>query len=457
MKRGFSVGMRPAIMAAAVAGGTQLGCGARENAHSPPPPTVTVAQASVMTVPVVAYPIGTTTALENVTIQARVRGFLTEMHFKEGSNVKAGQLLFVIDEIPFKVALDATEAKLDDAKAALARAKQSKAREIASAQLAFKQAVLYLARLEETRQRNLVSRNAAPQQELDRAEAERKKDEADVEAARAQYEQAKVDYDVNILSAEANVNAAQADVAQAKLDLGYCRMSSPINGRVGKAKVKVGNLVRPAAGSQEYTELVSIQQLQPMGIDAQVSSRYLERANRLIKQGLAGRLIRSGVDGEQEYPYPMKGLFIDNTIDPATSTFLIRSSVENPQEILLPGEYVKLSVQVESIADAVVVPEQAVIETQAGEVVYTVDSTGKVALLPVKASSNVYQGLRVINSGLKGGQVVIVEGIQDVRPGQAVKTEPYASPSPAGSSSPAAAPSPSAEPRGSDKPSATKS
>ena len=457
MKRAFSVGFSPAILATAIACGTQAGCGGRQDAARTPPPTsVTVAPARVMTVPVFAYPIATTVALENVTIQARVRGFLTEMHFKEGADVKAGQLVFVIDEIPYKVSLDAAVAKYQDAQAALARANQSKSREIATAQLAFKQAVLYLARLEETRQRNLVNRNAAPQQDLDRAEAERKKDEADVEGARAQLEQAKVDYDVNILSAKALLDNAKAAVEQAKIDLGYCRMFSPINGRIGKARVKVGNLVGPAAGSTDYTELVSIQQLQPMGVDALVSSRYLERATRVVKKGLVGRLTRTGPDGEEEYPYPIKGLFVDNVIDPATSTFLIRASVDNPREILLPGEYVKLSVQVESITDAVVVPEQAVIETQAGEVVYTVDAASKVALLPVKASPNVYHGLRVINSGLKAGELVIAEGIQDVRPGQVVKTEPFVSTNPDSASPKASASPPSANAREADKPTSKK-
>src|SRR5262249_16029717 len=121
--------------------------------------------------------------------------------------------------------------------------------------------------------------------------------------------------------------------------------------------------------------------------------------------------------------YRGKATVIDNAIDPATSTFLVQAEVSNPEKSLLPGEYVKVDAKVGEARDAVVVPEQAVIETQAGPAVYTVDGQGKGAVAPVRATFT-YGGLRVLESGLEPGQSVIVEGLQFVRAGLTVKAEP---------------------------------
>ena len=166
---------------------------------------------------------GTTQAVESVDIRARVKGFLKERHFKEGSDVKKGQLLLTIDEEPFRVQLELAKANLAEAEAALKRAEQSKAREVAQAQLALDQSLLVLARIEETRARNLVQRQAGSREEFDRAEANRKKSEAQIEADRASLEQAKADYETNILAAQAKVDSARSAVRSAEIDLGYCQ------------------------------------------------------------------------------------------------------------------------------------------------------------------------------------------------------------------------------------------
>jgi RND family efflux transporter MFP subunit len=202
-------------------------------------------------------------------------------------------------------------------------------------------------------------------------------------------------------------------------------MTSPIDGRIGLAQVKVGNLVGPAAhgGGSDYTELAMVRQLDPMGVDLQVSSRYLDRVTRLIDQGLPVEVIRPGLEGEQDRRHQGKATAIDNTVDPSTSTFKVQAEVANPDKALLPGEYVKVDVKVGEAKDAVVVPEQAIVETQAGATVYTVDPQGKVSVTPVQATFT-YEGLRVLESGLEPGQLVIIEGLQLVRAGMTVKTEP---------------------------------
>lgn len=402
-----------------------VGCREAPKPVEPPPPLVGVVASRTMDVPVLATPFGTTRALEEVSIRARVRGFLTERHFEEGSYVKKGQLLLVIDEQPYKIALASAKAKQDEARASLVKAEQSKAREVAAAKLALDRAQLLLAQVEERRARALLARNAGSREDFDKAEAERKKGDAQIEADQANLDQAKTDYDVNILAARAQIEAATADVNNADLELGYCRMYAPFDGRIGEAKIKVGNLVGPVSGEgMDITALASIQQLDPMGVDVQVSSRSLDRATTLVQSGQCFfRLTRPSLDGEQVHPYQGQCYFIDNTIDPTTSTFLVRGRIPNPHHSLLPGEYVKLRIEVDTVKGAVVVPEQAVMETQAGPVVYFVDDAGKVAVQRVEAAQT-YNGLRIVLKGLAAGVSVIVEGLQLVRPGIVVKTEP---------------------------------
>ena len=357
-----------------------------------------------MTVPVMAEPIGTTRALQEVSIRARVRGFLKEIHFQEGAEVKKGQLLFVIDEEPFKAKLADAQAALEQAEATLKKAQDSKAREVAQAQLAVGQSMLALAEVEERREQLLYKRNASTVEDVQRKQAMRQKDAAQVDSYKASLDQANADFETGIIAARAEVAGAKARVTDAKIDLSYCRMDSPIDGRIGLAQVNMGNLVGPATGSSssDYTELGVVRQLDPMGVDIQASSRYLDRVTRLIAQGLSVEVSRPGLEGEEARRHRGKATVIDNTIDPATSTFLVRAEVSNPEKSLLPGEYVKVDVKVGEARDAVVVPEQAVIETQAGPAVYTVDGQGKVAVAPVRATFT-YEGLRVLESGRRTG------------------------------------------------------
>jgi RND family efflux transporter MFP subunit len=402
--------------------GAQAGCSERAGPEkAPPPPIVTVAEARRMDVPIEASPIGTTTALQQVSIRARVRGFLKEQHFEEGADVKAGQLLFVIDEEPFRAQLDADRAQRDEAQASLEKARQSKAREVAQAQLDVARAQLDLSQVEERREQSLLKRNASTIEDVERKITLRKRAAAELEAAKANLEQARSDFEVNIQAAEAKLEAAKAAVRTSEINLGYCRMSSPIDGRAGEAEVKLGNLVGPSAGSQDYTELTTVQQLDPMGVSIQAGSVYLDRAAELIAKGLPVKVTRPGIEGDREHPYSGKCFFVDNTVNPTTSTFLVKARVANPSKTLLPGDYVKVDLTVGEVAGAVVVPERAVVETQAGPTVYAVDKQGKVEVVPVKATLT-YQGLRVIESGLDPGRTVIVEGLQLVRPGATVRT-----------------------------------
>jgi membrane fusion protein (multidrug efflux system) len=376
-------------------------------------PEVIVVVSKKLTMPIVVNPIGTTRALNDVTIRARVKGFLEEKHFEDGRNVKKGDLLLVIEEKPYQVRLELAKAELAAAQAAVKKAKASKANIVSQARLALDEAQLRLDEVEERREQILLSRKAVSQEDYDKAQAQRKKSAAQVDADRASLEQAEADYTIDIENAQAELARAQSSLDDAALNLTYCRVIAPIDGRIGELKVKRGNLV----GDGSATELVTIQQLDPMGLDLRPAARYLPNATALVSKGIHVKVM---VEGERLHPHTGATLFIDNQVDTETGTFLVRASVPNPDGALLPGQYVKATVVIGEYVDAVVVPEQAVVEGQEGARVFVVDAANKVQVQKVSAI-DAYQGLRVLESGLDAGQRVIVEGIQLVRPGQSVK------------------------------------
>ncbi len=203
------------------------GCSEANRYVEPPPPEVTVVRPVRRPVTDYVEATGTAQPVISVDIRARVRGFLKEQHFREGSAVKKGQLLLVIDEEPFRLALDQVRLRQAEAEASLRKARQSKAREVGRAQLALDLSQLSLAKIIESRQRTLTGRGVGTREEMDQAEATRKKNEAQVEATRAQLDQMEADYETNIHAAEAVAGSARMAVRNAEIELGYCRMYSP--------------------------------------------------------------------------------------------------------------------------------------------------------------------------------------------------------------------------------------
>lgn len=423
MRRFQAISVLGCLLASAVLGVS--GCQKPAAPPPPPTPTVGVVESRRMSVPIEVEPNGTTRSPEQVTIRARVRGFLTERHFKEGATVKKGDLLFVIDEEPYQIALQSARARLAEAEATLHKAEVSREREVSAATLELDQAQFQLAQIQERRNRALVARNAGSAEDVDKTEAERKRWESQVDADRAHLEQAKADYAVGIAAAQAQISAAKAAVRDAELNLSYCRMTAPIDGRIGEARVDVGNLVGPESpvGGAGYSELATIQQLDPIDVDMRLSSRDLERITELMQNGLPVHLIRPSPTGPKEHPFEGKAYFIDNMVDETTSTFLAKAALPNPGGKLLPGEYVKVKMTIDRLEDVVVVPAPSVVESDTGTIVHVVDKDGKVAIQKVVAGLT-YNGMRVISKGLDPGVPVIVEGLQMIRPGLPVKTEP---------------------------------
>lgn len=422
--RGLAAGYGLAGLAAIVT----MGCAGRAaQPEQRPAPLVTVVKAELRDMPIVVEAIGTTRALNEVTVRSRVAGFLEQGPpelFQEGSDVSKGQLLLVIDEAPFQAARDSAKATLDQNEAELAAAKDSKEVAIHQAQLLVSQARQFYAQVQERRAQQLYARNAITREEYDEKKADLMQADADVQAKRADLDQAGVTFSSNIALSEAKVAKAKADLTQAELDLSYCRMSSPIDGRAGELQVKLGNYVGKYAGTSggESGSLLMVEQLDPMGIDFRPSSRFLPAITGLVKGGLTCKLF---VQGERPFPHDGKLIFLDNTVDPTTSTFLLRASVPNPDKTLLPGDYVRTRTTIGTYEQVVVVPEPAVVETQSGPSVFVVDQSSVVTRVPIKRLDT-HEGLVAVEAGLEPGQQVVVKGTPLIRSGQPVRVESIA-------------------------------
>ncbi len=305
------------LLAALVAG-----CSEPNRYVEPPPPEVTVVRPIRRGVTNYLEVTGTAQPAMAVDIRARVRGFLKERHFKEGSLVKEGQLLMVIDEVPFRLALDQARMRLAEAEAASRKAKQSRAREVAEAQLDLDLSQLNLARTAEARQRTLTGRGAGTREEMDTAEANRKKNEAQVEATRAQLDQAEADYQTNIFAAEANVGSARMMIRNAEIELGYCRMYAPIDGRISRINLHVGNLV----GDGQASLLATIVKIDPIYAYTNVSESDLLRYRSLVgSTGVSGASeaampMELGLADERGYPHRGQADYQEPAADPGTGT-----------------------------------------------------------------------------------------------------------------------------------------
>ena len=341
-----------------------------------PVPTVTVVRARKMDVPIIRLPNGTTRALNEVTIRARVKGFLKEMHFNEGSNVKKDDLLLVIDEEPFKVKVAQAKAVLEEAEAALKKAKESRAKEVAKAQVSLDETQLQLDRVEERRERNLLARKAASQEDYDQAKAKVEKSAAQVEADSASLQQAMADYDINILSAQAKIDQARADLEAAQ---DRSRLLPDVRADRRPDRRAAGEARQPR-GSGDLDGRYDL-----AGLDPAARSHGRRSPTRLALSAghhQAGQERAGGQAEESAARGPIltraRITFVDNTVESTTSTVLVKAEVPNPDQTILPGEYVKVEVNIGDYAGAIVVPEAAVVEAQEGSRVLVVDDQNKV-------------------------------------------------------------------------------
>jgi len=420
--RGARARRRLSRLAVAAALLALAACDRKQDAAAPPPPppSVVVSPAAQETVPIYGEFVGTLVAVNSVDIRARVEGFLVKREFEDGADVKEGQLLFVIDRRPFEAALAQSlgqlardEANLGQARAQLAQAAANVAR--AEAQLVGDEANLAFAREQVERyrplaEREFVTREAFNQQETQArgAAATVEADKAAIKAAMAAAEAARAAVD----QAAGTVEADRAAVRQSEINLSYTTMYAPMSGRIGRRLVDVGNLV--GAGQQSNTLLATIVQLDPVYVYFSVPER--DAATLLTQRG--GQPVSVAMAGQ---PTSAQGRvdFVNNTVDPTTATFQVRATVANAQRVLLPGQYAQVRLQLGTRPNAVLVPERAIVEEQGGQSLYVVGPDKKVDRRPVKAGPT-FEGRRVIETGVKAGEDVIVDGAQKVQPGMVV-------------------------------------
>ena len=328
-------------------------------------------------------------------VRARTPGILLKREFREGSDVKAGQLLFRIDPAPLVAATQ-------NAQAALARAEANAVQAKALAD----------------RYKPLVEANAVSKQEYATAVASAKTADADVAANRALLQ-------------------------TAKINQGYADVTSPIAGRIGRALVTEGALV----GQGDATELAVVQQINPLYVNFTQSASDVLKLRRAVAAGQYKRAsgeeaasIRVVLEDGTDYGQDGKLLFSDLTVDPTTGQVTLRAEIPNPKGELLPGLYVRVKLEQAQVTNAITVPQQAVTRTQQGDHVTVVSADGKLSQRTVKISA-AKDNQWVVLDGLKAGEQVMVDGFQRLQmmpPGTPVKAVPWQKPTPNGAAAPAA-------------------
>jgi len=366
---------RIATMGVLILGLITSGCPSQQAAPPPAVPEVAVVTVQAERVILTTELPGRTSAYFVAEIRPQVNGIVQEVLFHEGSDVKAGSVLYHIDPAPYQAAYK-------NALAALARS----------------EANLPPVRMKAERFRELIDRKAISQQDFDNADAALKQAEADVESSKAAVE-------------------------SARINLAYTRLTAPISGRIGKSNITVGALATAYQGSAFAT----IQQIDPIYVDATQSSANLLQLKRNMA---AGRIKGDGPNQtrvklllEDGTPYPQEGTlkFSEVTVDPSTGSFILRMVFPNPKHVLLPGMYVRAVVQEGEVDRAILVPQQGVSRDPKGNpVTLIVDGESKVQQRMITVDRAIGDKW-LITDGLKPGDRLIVEGMQKVRPGASVK------------------------------------
>jgi membrane fusion protein (multidrug efflux system) len=389
---------------------------------APPPPDVVVMTVARQAVSIEREFTARTEAVPTVEIRARIPGMLEQITFKEGTEARKGQVLFVIQREEYTAALETAKAQLAKAQADLTRARDISVIDRARAQLAQRAADLEKAGADVARYRPLVEARAIPQQDLDTSLSAEKVAAAAVDHAAAQLKDAQLSQRTQIQLAEAAVEAGKAAVIQADLNLGYTTIRSPITGIIGKVMVDQGNLV----GKSDPTLLATVSSVDPIYVDFSISEAdYLRLAPRirLDPQGRP-RGERTPLDlflgNDQALPQKGSLVFVDRAVDNKTGTIAVRAEFPNPDKVIRPGQFARVRGVVETRADAVLVPQVAVQEQQGAKTALVVEAGDKIALRSVVVEERVGD-LYIVKSGLEPGERVIVEGVQKVRPGMQVK------------------------------------
>lgn len=385
---------------------------------APPPPTVVVAEVTRKTVPIYSEFVGQTKADDTVELRARVEGILQKVYFREGAPVRKGQLLFTIDKRTFEAALQSAKATLAKSDADLSQARQRTDVLQAQAELADAEATLSKANQDVNRLAPLAKEKAVTEQDLDAAVAAQKSAKAIVDSRRANLTNLEAAVKYTIERAQAEVSAARARVTQASLDLSYCDIYSPISGIIGFLQVDEGNLV----GRGDATLLATVSRADPLLVDFSLSEQeYLKLTSDQSARGSANKL-RFDLILSDDSVHSQPGVFrvLDRIVDPTTGTLKVQAQFGNPASHLRPGQFARVRVAVSERENAVLVPQRAIQELQGAKTVLVVDAQNKATVRTITVGDKA-DNMIIVLQGLDGGEKVIVEGMQKVRPGSEVK------------------------------------
>jgi len=401
------------------------GCTAsgKKVADAPPAPSVTVLEVQPADIPIYADFAAQTYARNMVEVRGRVEGYIERWLFQPGSEVKAGQVLYILDLRPYEAAVLQAQGNLRQSEADLEFARRQVSLLQAQANLAQAQANLLKAQQDHERIAPLVEADALSKQDLDAAVAVWKANEANVNALKANVDQTSLSTRTQIDAMQGKMESLKAALVTAQLNLQYGTITAPIGGRIGDSLIPVGGLVTPTS-AQPLTTIVP---LDPIWVRFKVSEpEYLswsKRGQKMLGRDLPLRLVLADncdLPGEGHIENSL------NQVDPKTGTLELQARFPNPQHTVLPGQFGRIRVQVEERRNALVVPQKSVQQLQGLQMVYTLGPDNRVLMQPVTTGARVGEGW-VIEQGLKAGDRVIVEGQLRVRPGVLTRPLPYRS------------------------------
>jgi len=395
---------------------------------APKPPAVTVVAVAQRSVPVYGQYVGQTEAVKTVEVRARVEGFIERQVVPDGATVKAGDLLFTIDPRPLETALRQAEANVARDTAALHQAEAAvtqREADVRQAQANIDRDLAQVAnaRAQEARYSTLVQKEFIAKEQYDQIRTNLTALEATVQADRAALENARAGLAASraaIENARAAVRADEAAADSVRLQLGYTSIKSPLDGRMGRAEVRVGALV----GKGDATLLATVSTLDPMYVSFSVSEREAlsvwnrRRAEMQATPSASGITITLPDDS----PYALDGRldFVDRTVDPRTGTLALRAAFPNPAGLLQPGQYVRVRVLLSERPDALLVPQSAIQESQGSASLFVVAPDQTVQVRTVRMGPRV-GSLWVVEEGVKPGEHVVIKGIQQIRAGMRVE------------------------------------
>ena len=335
------------------------------------PPVVKVAAPLQRDVPMVYESIGQTDATATVEVRARVEATVEKILFIEGSNIKEGDPLFLLDKKPIQQRLAAAQGNLGQIEANLSRLQQ-----------------------DVDRLGPLAARGAVPQKDLDTAVA-------------------------NLRQAGAARETGVAEVKSAELDLGYTEVAAPVSGVIGAKQVDVGTLV----GKGQPTVMATISPLDPIWANLEISEvAYLNNAGK-FKDPQNPTVFALVLANGQVHPHRGRLVFVDRLVNPTTGTLKIRVEFPNPEKIVRPGQFCRVRILAKTLAGALLLPQRAVQEIQGLHNVFVVNNEGKASFRRVKMSERV-GSLWIVESGLNAGENVIIEGLLKARDGAPVTVQP---------------------------------